>query len=125
MKTFSSGQFNRQQGVSKMGLLAMVLVIAGFFTVGIKVIPMYLDHNVMTGVAEELVSSGAANDMTVAEVRERFSNAMRLNNIRDFDVANVRVTRADGGTVIRLSYEKRVKLFANLDMVAVFDTTVP
>ncbi|MFM1896286.1 MAG: hypothetical protein RLZZ385_1360 [Pseudomonadota bacterium] len=114
-----------QQGISKFGLLMLVLVIAGFFTVGLKVAPLYIDHNVLTGVGRELVESGNANDMTVQEIRERFSNQLRLNNITGFDVSSIRVSRADGGTVIRIAYERRVPLFANLEIIAVFDDTIP
>ena len=124
MKRLEIKALTGQKGVSKFGLLVLVLVIAGFFSIGLKVAPLYIDHNVLTGVARALVEGGTADDMTVTEIRERFSSQLRLNNISGFDVSDIRVSRADGGTVIRIAYERRVPLFANLEIIAVFDDTI-
>lgn len=120
--TFKAARY--QRGISKFGLLMLALFITAFFTVGLKVGPMYLQHSLLTGLAEDLVNSGQANDMTQSEFRERILQSLRLNNITDFDQSAIRVTKSNGRSIVRIAYESRANIVANLDIVAVFDETI-
>jgi hypothetical protein len=88
MKQLSLESLYRQRGVSKFGLLMLLFLIASFFTIGMKVGPLY------------------------------------INNIRDFDLSDIRMRKQDGKAVITIAYERRVEFIANLDLVASFDTTL-
>jgi len=109
--------------VSKFGLLIMGIFIAGFLTVGLKVGPLYMDNDVLTSLADDLVADGTANRLQVEEIRQRFADALRLNSIYDFDLSDIEIRRGGGVTAIRIAYERRLPLVANLDIVAVFDHT--
>ena len=98
--------------------------IAGFFTVGLKIAPIYLDHNLITGICEELIDNGEAANMTTTDIRNRVSNSLRINNIYGFDLSNIRKTTENSAPIITINYERRVELIANLDVVAKFDTVL-
>ena len=110
-----------QNGVSRFGLLMLFLLIGGFLTFGLKVGPIYIDYNVITGICRELLSSGEAEDMSTREIRERVGNALRINNISDFDLSSIRLQRESNRPLITIEYERRVELVGNLDIVAKFD----
>ncbi len=112
-----------QRGVSKFGLLIMGLFVALFLTVGLKVGPLYMDNNTLTSMADDMIADGTANRLAVDEIRQRFADALRLNAIYDFDLSDIAIRRGGGETSIRIAYERRLPLFANLDIVAVFDHT--
>ncbi len=112
-----------QRGVSKLGLLIMGVFVALFLTIGLKVGPLYMDSNVLTTLADDMVADGTANRLREEEIRQRFADALRLNSIYDFDLSDIDIIRSGGRTGIRISYERRLPLFANLDIVAVFDHT--
>jgi len=114
----------RQRGVSKFGLLMMFFMLASFFTVGLKVVPIYIDHNLIAGICEELIETGEAANMTTTDIRQRVSNSLRINNVSGFDLSNISMRRVNGAPVISINYERRVELFANLDIVAKFDTVL-
>ena len=101
----------------------MGAIVALFLTVGLKVGPLYLDNNVVTTLADDLVADGSANRLRGEEIRQRFADALRLNSIYDFDLSDIEVIRSGGQTQIRIAYERRMPLIANLDVVAVFDHT--
>ena len=124
MKSLTVKSLNRQQGFSKSGLLLLAILITLFFTVGLKVGPLYVDHNLITDVCQELIDNGEADNMTISDVRTRVSNAIRINNITGFDVSNVRMRKENGSAIITIAYERRVNLVANLDAVAAFDTVL-
>ncbi|GJM12440.1 MAG: hypothetical protein DHS20C12_08430 [Pseudohongiella sp.] len=124
MKQIQSKGLRDQAGVSKFGLLMMFLLIAAFLTFGLKVVPLYVDHNLIAGVCEELIESGEAANMTTTDVRQRVSNTLRINNVTDFDLSSITVRKESDQAIITIAYERRVELVANLDVIAKFDTVL-
>lgn len=114
----------RQRGFSKFGLLMTLVVLVTGLTFGLKVLPIYIDHNFVRGQAESLVESGRAATMTQAEIRIEVGNSLRVNNIREFDLNSITSTRNNGAAVISIVYERRVPLFSNLDVVVSFDDRI-
>ena len=47
-----------------------------------------------------------------------------INGVAEFDLRSIRLRKESNEAIITIAYEKRVPLFANLDIVAVFDTTL-
>lgn len=113
-----------QRGFSKFGLLGMLVILVAGLTFGLKVLPVYIDHNFVRGVAETLVDSGRVNTMSQSEVREEIAASMRVNNVRDFDLNSISTSRANGGNVISIVYERRIPLVANIDVVVSFDDQI-
>lgn len=124
MNKIRQNSLNLQRGVSKFGIMMLLIVISTFLTVGLKIGPLYVDHNLITGICQDIVDNGEAQNMTVRDVRARVSNSLRINNILDFDLSNITLQKRDGVATITVAYERRVELFANLDAVAKFDTVL-
>lgn len=124
MKNKLSSAIRKQEGFSKIGLIITLFVLIIGLTFGLKVIPIYIDHSFVRGIAESLVESGRAATLTQAEVRQEIAASMRVNNIRDFDLNSITATRASGKAAITIKYERRVPLFSNLDVVASFDDRI-
>jgi len=124
MKKTAVNNLSRQRGISSAGVLPIAVLLGLFFTVGLKVGPLYVDHNLITGLCQDLIDNGEANGMTVTEVRDRISSTLRINNVTDFDLNSIRMRKENGEAIITVAYEKRVPLIANLDIVATFDESL-
>ena len=124
MNTMRNVWPRRQRGFSKLGLVFMLVVLVSGLTFALKVLPVYIDHNFVRGVAESLLESGRANSMTQAEVREEIAASMRVNNIRDFDLDSISTSRANGASIISIAYERRIPLVANIDVILSFDDQI-
>jgi len=124
MKKTAVNNLSRQRGISSAGVLLIAVLLGLFFTVGLKVGPLYVDHNLITGLCQDLIDNGEANSMTVTEVRDRLSSTLRINNVPDFDLNSIRMRKENGEAIITVAYEKRVPLIANLDIVATFDESL-
>ena len=124
MKQIRSKSLREQAGVSKFGLLMVFILIVSFLTFGLKVVPLYVDHNLISGVCEELIENGEAANMTTTDIRQRVSNTLRINNVTDFDLSAITVRKENDQAIITIAYERRVELVANLDVVAKFDTVL-
>ena len=62
--------------------------------------------------------------MTVSDIRDRVSASLRINNVTDFDLSDIRMRKENGNAIITIAYERRIPMVANLDIVAVFDTVL-
>ena len=122
MKKIQLKSLREQTGVSKFGLLIVFILIISFITFGLKVVPLYLDHNLISGVYEELIENGEAANMTITEIRQRVSNTLRINNVTDFDLSSITLRKENDQAIITIAYERRVELAANLDVVAKINT---
>jgi hypothetical protein len=110
-----------QRGASKFGIVITLLVVGLFFPVRMKIVPVYMDHNLISSVAQAMLESGRTDSMMQAEVRREFANSLSVNNIRDFDASAVTSSRANNKSEITLIYEKRVPLFHNINAVISFN----
>lgn len=124
MKQIKTKSLDRQAGVSKFGMLMVFVLLATFFTFGLRVAPLYVDHNLITGICETLIESGEATNMTQSDIRQRVSNSLRINNVTDFNLSAITLRRENNAPIISIVYERRVELIANLDVVAKFDTVL-
>lgn len=124
MNTMSNALPRQQRGFSKLGLVFMLVVLVSALTVGLKVLPVYIDHNFVRGVAEALLESGRASSMTQAELRNEIAASMRVNNVRDFDLNSISTSRANGASIISITYERRIPLVANIDIILSFDDQI-
>ena len=123
MKKIQLKSLREQTGVSKFGLLMVFILIISFITFGLKVVPLYVDHNLISGVCEELIENAEAANMTTTEIRQRVSNTLRINNVTDFAPSSITMGKGNDQAII-IAYERRVELAANLDVVAKFDTVL-
>lgn len=121
MKHISVKTLNKQRGVSKLGIVTLLLVITTFLTLGLKVGPLYVDHSLITGICQELIDNGEAANMSITDIRNRVSNSLRINNISGFDLSAITKRMENNGAIISISYERRVELIANLDVIAKFE----
>jgi hypothetical protein len=113
-----------QRGFSKFGLLMMLVLLVSGLTFGLKILPVYLDHNFVKGVAEDLIADGRAATLTQGEIREEIANGLRVNNVRDFNLNSVTLERENAEPVLVIEYERRVPLVANIDVIISFDDRI-
>jgi hypothetical protein len=123
MTRFHSSLPRSQRGFSKFGLLLLVVLVSGL-TFGLKILPVYLDHNFVKAVAEDLVASGRAATLTQAQMREEIANGLRVNNVRDFNLNSITLQRENASPVLVIDYERRVPLVGNVDVIISFDDRI-
>ncbi len=113
-------RLRRQAGLSFFGWL-MVLAVAGFaVSVGLKLVPHYLDYNTIVRIVEG-VSPEVWRGSSKKKMHETIDKGLKVNNIRTLKSADVlQIDRAQSVTKVNVDYEIRENLFSNLDVVLVF-----
>ncbi|HET7365701.1 MAG TPA: DUF4845 domain-containing protein [Burkholderiales bacterium] len=104
----------KQQGLSLVGLIIGLVVLAMVALFGMKVIPSYLEFraakNAIDAIARE--RPGA----TVADVRRAFENRSAIDDINTVKPSDLEITKEGNAIVIGFSYRKEVPLFNNVGL---------
>ena len=111
-----------QKGISILGWLVVLAVVAFLASTAFKIIPHYLEYMSMEKIISSVETDKALNIQTVGDFYEHVSKGMQVNGIRDLDMKKVLKVNVENNEFrAHLKYEKREPLIENLDLVVRFD----
>jgi len=113
---------SRQEGITYMGMLILLIVIAFAAIVLIKVLPLYMEHFKVDSSLNSLAQE-AKDDQTVLSpimLERHLMNRLSINDVQHVKAENIKITHEGRKIVVTVDYEARVSLFGNLDLVARF-----
>tara|TARA_X000001036_G_scaffold395828_1_gene397037 strand:- start:38 stop:409 length:372 start_codon:yes stop_codon:yes gene_type:complete len=110
-----------QQGMGFSGWLIIILLFGGVLTVGLKLFPLYLDHNTISGVMNGIANEPSMDGRGDKAIEDMMIKHLKINNSQDFPVPDeLKIKRDRSGITMSVNYEKRVALIGNIDLVASF-----
>ena len=108
-----------QKGMSLLGWLVVLAIVAFLASTAFKIIPHYLDYY---AIEKAIKSVEAADVRSVPEFYSYVDKALTINNIRDLKLEDALTVEQDNNEFrAHLKYEKREPLIENLDLVVHFD----
>lgn len=111
-----------QKGLSILGWLVALAVVAFLSGTVLKIVPHYMDFYALQKIITSVESERLADIRTPGEFYEHVGRGMQVNRIRDLEPRKVLDVRLeDGNFHVLLQYEKRVPLIETLDLVVHFD----
>ena len=118
----------RQSGITLIGFV-IILVIAAFFVyTAMKLVPAYMDYFNVSKALNTVATQSTSGNMSVDEVRRQLDTQQLSQYFADEDIAtgNVQVvTNTNGGSSLKLSYDKKIPWIYNIDFLVHFEKSVP
>ncbi len=113
----------KQQGLTLIGFV-MVLLVVGFFAfLGLKLFPVYSEYySVVSDMKGLQAEPGIANASPVV-IKDKLFRRFYISYVTSVKAEHVKITKQNGYN-LNVKYEVRQPLFYNLDFVAKFDKTV-
>jgi hypothetical protein len=109
-----------QQGASFLFILGVVALLVIVATLLMRLGPHYIDWQTMRSIIGDLPTS-QVHSMSKDEIRTTLKKRFRVNSLRDFDLKEIiTIDRAKTGTVLKIDYERREFIVANVDVVLTF-----
>lgn len=114
---------NSQLGLGMAGWLVVILLIGLAASQVFKLAPSYIDNYTIRSELKKLaLAPGGVESLSLQEVRSSINSSFLVNGIRDDDIPKaLDVKKSDGRTIININYEKRIKMFYNIDVVMTFN----
>lgn len=116
------GSIKRQRGMFSLGSLYLVLSLGFFVFLAFKVVPPYFDNMyIKQGLQDLAVLDGQGDGLTSTDIRRRLGNFFTVNNVRGNVTEKIKIKRKGGNVLVMIDYEKRVPLFANMEVTMTFE----
>jgi len=111
----------KQRGLTVFGWLMLIIIIGGSTTIGIRLVPHYMDFNNAVSLLEGMSREpGMINKRTV-DMTAMFRKRLKLNNIYNFDLKErLKIKRGPDKVTIDLEYEVREPIVANIYVLMIF-----
>jgi hypothetical protein len=111
-----------QKGLSFVGWLLALALVAFAASTAFKLIPHYLDYMSMKKIISSVETDKTLEITTVSDFYSYVSKGMQVNSIRDLDLNKaLSVTVENNKFLAHLKYENREPLIQNIDLVVKFD----
>lgn len=118
-------KLHRQGGMTAIGWLLVLGLIAFFVLIALRLIPVYLEYIKVVTVLESLEEEPGIGQKTRTEILQLIERRLDINDVRHVDPRKrTQITKDDGRVTIRIRYERREPLIGNVDVVASFDKAV-
>ena len=117
-------RWHHQRGMTAIGWMLMLGLIAFFTLITLRLVPLYLEFAKVTSVLESLQDEPGITRKTKGEIINLVRKRFDMNDIYYVDPKLVKVSKEKGVLKVSISYERREHLLSNIDVVASFDKQV-
>jgi hypothetical protein len=124
--------YNRQSGLTFIGLVFILAVIAVVVLFVLRLFPLYNEKFQIESAMQTVVSQPDAAKKSLADTRTSFMRALAVTNISRFTSANVKdhvfilKPKSSGEPpMLQVKYQATNKLFADVQLLLVFDKQLP
>ena len=116
---------HRQQGMTFLGILVLVIVVGAWVYAGIRLVPKYLEYMrvaaTLEKVRDEYDSNPGTTEFMLRKAVERHFDIEMVEVISSNDIQ----IKKEGGTfTMRAAYDDTVPLVSNISFLVEFDKTV-
>lgn len=113
-----------QQGVTGLGWLIILGLIAFFVSIGLKLFPIYVEYfNVKSSLASLEKTSGVSR-MSKLEVRSLLMKKLNINDIKNVKKKNIKVNKRSGAVIVNIDYTVTTPLVGPLSLIAEFNESI-
>ncbi|MFK7854980.1 MAG: DUF4845 domain-containing protein [Granulosicoccus sp.] len=125
MSSRKNTAFRSQLGLGMTGMLIVLAVSIFLGLFAFKVAPHYMENWTVVKIADDVAANPELLKKPRSKVYAYINQAYRTNNLWDLDPQETIKLKKDGskGYLVTVQYEKRAKLFHNIDLVTTFDTS--
>lgn len=117
-------KWHHQRGMTAIGWLLVMGLIAFFTLITLRLVPLYLEYSKVVSVLESLTNEPGIGIKSRREIISLVSKRFDINDVRDVSPKLITVSKEKGLTRISIEYERREHLMGNIDVVASFDKAV-
>ncbi len=115
---------HRERGMTAIGWLLMLALIAFFAILVLRLTPNYLEYFKVASSLESLAGEPGIGQKPPAEVRKLLLRRFDINDVEHVDKKDIKISRENGKMKVSVTYEVRVPILGNVDAVTSFNKEV-
>jgi len=117
-------RWHHQKGMTAIGWLLVLSLIAFFTLITLRLIPGYLEFAKVSSVLESLQDEPGITRKTKTEIISLITKRFNVNDVYQVTPNQVKIAKDKGVLKISIKYERREHVIGNVDVVTTFDKLV-
>jgi Tfp pilus assembly major pilin PilA len=117
-------KWHHQKGMTAIGWMLVLGLIAFFTLITLRMVPLYLEFGKVASTLTSLKEQPGITQMTKSEIVKIVNKRFQVNDVKNVDPKQIKVSKDRGVLKISINYERREHLVGNVDIVATFDKQV-
>lgn len=118
----------RQSGITLIGFVIVLIIAAFFIYTAMKLVPAYMDYFNVSKALNTVATQSSSGNMSVEEVQRQLDTQQLSQYFADEDIESKNISvlsMPNGGSSLKLSYDKKIPWIYNIDFLVHFEKTVP
>lgn len=117
--------YKRQRGLGAIAWLCLIVVVVFFGLCAFKMVPAYNENQLVKAGLRSLAKDvDGVQHMTRGEIHRKMQTFYSLNNVRGEAAKHLEVEQRRDKTLVKVNYDVRVPLFANISVVMTFNNVL-
>ncbi|MDR9436932.1 MAG: DUF4845 domain-containing protein [Thiohalophilus sp.] len=112
-----------QKGMTGLGWILVLALIAFFTLIGLKVIPVYMNSMTVGSILSDMEDEPGLGSKSPAEIMETLGKRLSINMIKDISRDEIYLESDKDLYYIDIEYEVRRDFIGNIDLVLSFSKT--
>lgn len=114
----------RQQGMTAVGWLLVLILLGIFVALGLRIGPVYLQNYTVKSILKSLKDEPLITQKPVAKVRSMVMRRLDLNGVYDLSKESISVKKSPGVMQVNIDYTVQKKIIGNLEALITFSDKV-
>jgi Tfp pilus assembly major pilin PilA len=114
---------NKQTGMTFIGLVLVIAAVVFLATIGMKVVPAYIEFSGVKKVIQRIASDGNFNSMGKKEIATAFDKAASAAYVTVIKGSDLIVEKGATGNVVRAEYQVTLPIVANASVLLDFSAS--
>lgn len=115
---------NRQSGITAIGLVIVLALIAFFTLLVLRLAPPYMEYFSVASSLKSLQQEAGIGSKSPHEIRVLLRKRLDINDVSHVTDKDITITHSGGMVHVKVAYEVRVPMLANVDAVVSFHDAV-
>ena len=118
-------QNGRQRGMTVIGMLLLIVVIAFVALIGMKVVPMYIQYFSIKSTIENVRKEPLLAQMTTPDIQTAIQKRFDIGYVDNISARDLKIRNERNGRVLDLIYQDERSLFYGLYVVLKVNESIP
>ena len=115
--------FNKQTGMTFIGLVLVIAAVVFIAAIGIKVAPAYLEFFSIKKIVNKIGHEANFAQMSKKEIMDEFNNGANISYVTVIKASDLIIKKDDTGNLVKAEYQVVLPIVANASILLDFSTS--
>jgi len=122
---FGSQDSETQRGMTVIGMLLLLIVIAFMALIAMKVVPMYIQYFSIKSTIESIRKEPQLAQMSTQDIQNAIQKRFDIGYVDNITARDLKIRNENRGRVLDLEYQDERELFYGLSIVLKVSESIP